>query len=96
MMWHAGAMTQTTLAPLSSRTPPLTRKRKAAVIVQLLIGDGGKLELSQLPEEMQMLLASELGAIRLIDCDTVHLVTAEFARDLSSAVRALADDDTIP
>ena len=62
----------------------------------VLIGDGGKLELSQLPEEMQMLLASELGAIRLIDCDTVHLVAAEFARDLSSAVRALADDDTIP
>ena len=84
MMWHAGAMTQTTLAPLSSRTPPLTRKRKAAVIVQLLIGDGGKLELSQLPEEMQMLLARELGAIRLIDSDTVHLVAAEFAHDLIS------------
>ncbi|MCO4848317.1 MAG: flagellar motor switch protein FliG [Yoonia sp.] len=77
-------MTQSTLAPLSARTPPLTRKRKAAMIVQLLIGDGGKLELSKLPEEMQMLLARELGAIRLIDRDTVHEVAAEFTRDLVS------------
>lgn len=75
-------MTQAKLAPLSARTPPLTRKRKAAMIVQLLIGDGGKLELSQLPEEMQMLLARELGAIRLIDRDTVHQVFTEFTRDL--------------
>jgi flagellar motor switch protein FliG len=62
----------------------LTRKRKAAMIVQLLIGDGGKLELSQLPEDMQMLLARELGAIRLVDRDTVNQVAAEFARDLVS------------
>lgn len=40
------------------------------MIVQLLISGGGKLELSQLPEEMQMLLARELDAIRLIDRDT--------------------------
>ena len=60
-------METSTLAPLSARTPPLSRKRKAAMIVQLLIGDGGKLKLSQLPEEMQVLLARELGAIRLVD-----------------------------
>lgn len=77
-------MTQSTLPPLAARTPPLTRKRKAAMIVQLLIGDGGKLELSQLPESMQMLLARELGAIRLIDRDTVHQVAAEFTRDLGA------------
>ena len=77
-------MTQSSMASLAARTPPLTRKRKAAMIVQLLIGDGGKLELSQLPEDMQLLLARELGAIRLIDRDTVHQVAKEFTRDLSS------------
>lgn len=54
------------------------------MIVQLLIGDGGKLKLSQLPEEMQVLLARELGAIRLVDRETVHQVAAEFARDLTA------------
>ncbi len=77
-------MDTSTLAPLSARTPALSRKRKAAMIVQLLIGDGGKLSLSQLPEEMQVLLARELGAIRLVDRETVHQVANEFARDLSA------------
>tara|TARA_R110002051_G_scaffold14460_6_gene46844 strand:+ start:9466 stop:10515 length:1050 start_codon:yes stop_codon:yes gene_type:complete len=77
-------METSSLAPLSARTPPLSRKRKAAMIVQLLIGDGGKLKLSQLPEEMQVLLARELGAIRLVDRETVHQVAAEFARDLTA------------
>jgi flagellar motor switch protein FliG len=72
------------------------------MIVQLLIGDGGKLELSQLPEDMQMLLARELGAIRLVDRETVYQVATEFARDLGAvglsssggadgAIRALSD-----
>jgi flagellar motor switch protein FliG len=77
-------MTDTALAPLSERTSPLSHKRKAAVIVQLLIGDGGKLELSQLPEDMQILLARELGAIKLVDRDTVHQIAQEFARDLGA------------
>lgn len=77
-------MEASTLAPLSDRTPRLSRKRKAAMIVQLLIGDGGKLQLSQLPEEMQILLARELGAIRLVDRETVHQVAEEFARDLGA------------
>lgn len=77
-------MTDTALAPLAERTPRLSRKRKAAVIVQLLIGDGGKLELSQLPEDIQLLLAHELGAIKLVDRDTVHNIAAEFARDLGA------------
>lgn len=77
-------MDTSSLAPLSARTPALSRKRKAAMIVQLLIGDGGKLSLSQLPEEMQVLLARELGAIRLVDRETVHQVANEFARDLGA------------
>ncbi len=77
-------MTDTAFAPLADRAVPLSRKRKAAVIVQLLIGDGGKLELSQLPDDLQILLARELGAIRLVDRDTVHQIAAEFAQDLGS------------
>ncbi|SEW03457.1 flagellar motor switch protein FliG [Cognatiyoonia koreensis] len=63
----------------------LSRRRKAALIVQLMIGDGGKLALSSLPEHLQELLAHELGAIRLVDRDTVNAVADEFA-DLLGAI----------
>lgn len=73
-----------------SDTPPagmlsLTRKRKAALIVQLLISDGSKLALNTMPDHVQEELARELGAIRLVDRDTVNAVATEFA-DLLEAV----------
>lgn len=94
-------MNTATLPPPESSPQSLTRRRKAAMIVQLLIGDGGKLALSKLPEEMQLLLAREVGAIRLIDRSTVNAVAAEFAKQLGdvglsspggadSAIEALA------
>lgn len=62
----------------------LTRRRKAAMIVQMLIGDGGSLSLSQLPESLQETLAGELGAIRRVDRDTVAAVAEEFVSELES------------
>ena len=81
----------------------LSKRRKAALIVQLLISDGGKLSLNQLPEHIQEMLALELGAIRLVDRDTVNAVAEEFASLLESvglsapggapaAINALADN----
>ena len=72
------------------------------MIVQMLISDGGTLSLSELPEPLQELLASELGAIRLVDRDTVTAVAEEFVTELEAvglsaagtrdgAIRALAD-----
>ena len=62
----------------------LTRRRKAAMIVQMLIGDGGSLSLAELPESLQELLTSELGAIRLVDKQTVSSVADEFATELEA------------
>ena len=62
----------------------LTRRRKAAMIVQMLIGDGGNLSLAELPESLQELLTSELGAIRLVDKQTVSSVADEFATELEA------------
>lgn len=72
------------------------------MIVQMLIGDGGTLSLDQLPESMQLALTRELGALRLVDRDTVAAVAAEFTAELEAvgltppgtpdrAVMALAD-----
>ncbi len=63
--------------PMPSATE-LTRRRKAAMVVQLLISDGGQLSLSQLPESLQEVLTRELGAIRLVDRGTVSAVAEEF------------------
>jgi len=62
----------------------LTRRRKAAMIVQMLIGDGGTLSLAELPESLQEALTGELGAIRLVDRQTVSAVAEEFVNELEA------------
>lgn len=54
------------------------------MIVQMLISDGGSLALAELPETLQELLAGELGAIRLVDRNTVSAVAQEFVSELES------------
>lgn len=61
-----------------SPSPEMTRRRKAAMIVQMLISDGGQLSLSELPESLQEVLTRELAAIRLVDRETVSAVAEEF------------------
>ena len=62
----------------------LTRKRKAAMIVQLMLTEGQNISLSRLPEDMQMRITRELGALRIVDKDTLRAVVEEFSRDLES------------
>ncbi len=80
----------------------LTRRRKAAMVVQMLIGDGNTLSLDQLPEQLQLILTRELGALRRVDRNTVAAVADEFTAELQAvgmtapgshdgAVSALAD-----
>lgn len=84
------------------KAAPPSRRRKAAMVVQMLIGDGAHLSLSQLPEHLQLLLTQELGTLRLVDRDTVTTVAEEFLAELDAiglsapgthdgAVMALAD-----
>ncbi len=72
------------------------------MIVQMMIGEGSQLSLSQLPEPMQELLTRELAAISLVDRDTVTAVAEEFLSEIESvglaapgtqdgAILALAD-----
>ncbi len=60
----------------------LTRRRKAAIVVQMLLADGARPPLSRLSDDTQMDLTRELGALRLVDRRTLHAVAEEFARDL--------------
>lgn len=67
-----------------STSASLTRRRKAAMIVQMMIGDGNALSLDKLPETLQLALTQELGAIRLIDRSTVSSVAEEFTAELEA------------
>lgn len=71
------------MSALSSESS-LTRRRKAAIVVQMLIADGGSLPLSDLPESLQELLTGELAALRLLDRATMETVASEFADALDA------------
>jgi flagellar motor switch protein FliG len=60
----------------------LSRKAKAAIIVQLLLTEGADVPLSALPEEHQAELTLLLGHMRYVDRDTLNVVVEEFAAEL--------------
>lgn len=70
---------------LPDRRPgPLSRKAKAAIIVQLLLKEDADIPLSSLPEDMQADLTLALGNMRYIDRETLNTVVQEFVAELES------------
>ncbi|PZR00971.1 MAG: flagellar motor switch protein FliG [Cereibacter sphaeroides] len=68
--------------PQSDPAPVMDGRAKAAVIVRLLLAEGGSLPLDSLPEHMQSALAEQIGRMRLIDRKTLEHVVSEFAGEL--------------
>jgi len=62
--------------------PDVSRSRKAAMVVQLLLRDGEDLPLSQLPPSAQARLTKELAELKIIDKATLESVADEFASAL--------------
>jgi flagellar motor switch protein FliG len=60
----------------------LTGREKAAVIVRLLLAEGGSLPLSSLPEHLQAALTEQIGQMRLVDRSTLAAVVTEFVEEL--------------
>jgi flagellar motor switch protein FliG len=79
-------MTSFPALPGSARQTPakLTRKAKAAIVVRLLLNEGADIPLEELPEELQMQLTQQMGAMRVVDRDTLMTVVEEFAAELQS------------
>lgn len=63
----------------------LTRRRKAAIIVRLLLSEGITLPLSDLPTSLQTSLANEIAALRYVDAPTLEAVVSEFIAELEQA-----------
>lgn len=69
----------------ASGAPPaktLTNREKAAVIVRLLLSEGGSMPISALPEHMQAALTEQMSQMRLIDRTTLGAVVDEFLTEL--------------
>lgn len=62
----------------------LSRRRKAAIVVQTLLAEGQKPPLAKLPEDAQIELTREMGSLRLVDRETLNAVITEFANDLAA------------
>jgi len=69
-------------APLMPQA--MTPRQKAAIIVRLLLSDGGELSLTGLPEDMQQELTLQMGSMRSVTRETVTSVVEEFMGELDS------------
>ena len=65
-----------------SRSAPLSRRAKAAIVVRLLLNEGADIPLEDLPEELQAHLTKAMGTMRVVDRDTLHDVIGEFAEEV--------------
>ena len=71
-------------APLMTPSVRLSRRAKAAIIVQFILKEGANVPLTALPEDLQIQLTQLLGEMRYIDRDTMHAVITEFSEELDS------------
>ena len=69
---------------LSAAGQPRTfsAREKAAVIVRLMLAEGGKLPLSALPEHMQASITEQMGKMRLVDRSNLSQIVDEFISEL--------------
>lgn len=70
--------------PMARGRLPLSRKAKAAIIVQFLLNESADVPLASLPDDLQEELTLLLGNMRYIDRDTLNEVVTEFSDELEA------------
>lgn len=61
-------------APTAAPLTRLTRRAKAAIVVQFILKEGADVPLSALPEDLQMQLTHLLGEMRYIHQQTMRVM----------------------
>ena len=72
------------LAPPSPASGHLSRRQKAAIVVRFLLNEGADLRLSDLPDDLQRILTTQMGSMRYVDRATLRAVVGEFAAELEA------------
>lgn len=60
-------------------TVSLSNKAKAAIVVRFLLNEGADIALEELPEQLQAQLTQQMGAMTMVDRDTLAAVIGEFS-----------------
>ena len=68
----------------SPRRVALPGRQKAAIIVRLLLAEGVRLPLANLPDHVQAALTEQIGAMRRVDRATLEAVAEEFVAELEA------------
>ena len=68
------------LAGLGGAT--LNRKQKAAIVVRVLLAEGARLSLAELPDTLQAELARQMSEMRFVDRRTLGAVVEEFLSEI--------------
>lgn len=68
--------------PANAPVRALNRRQKAAIIVRLLLAEGVKLPLADLPEALQGELAQQMATMRFVDRATLRAVVNEFVSEI--------------
>ena len=68
--------------PRPKTARPLSGRQKAAIVVRLLLAEGVRLPLADLPDHLQTALTEQIGAMRLVDRATLMAVVEEFVSEL--------------
>lgn len=63
---------------------PLTKPQKAAVVVRLLLAEGVKVSLRQLPDDVQLALTEEMTAMRTVNHATMEAAVEEFLSEIDA------------
>ncbi len=80
-------LTTTSPSPAAQVAAPvanLSRRAKAAIVVQFILKEGADVPLTSLPEDLQMQLTHLLGEMRYIDRKTMNAVISEFTEELDA------------
>ncbi|MGY6411274.1 MAG: flagellar motor switch protein FliG [Alkalilacustris sp.] len=73
------------LEPQRTRAPrPLSGPQKAAIVVRLLLSEGVRLPLADLPDHLQTALTEQIGSMRLVHRTTLLSVVEEFVAELEA------------
>lgn len=72
------------LAPPAAVTTHLSRRQKAAIVVRFLLNEGADLRLSDLSDDLQSILTTQMGTMRYVDRTTLRAVVTEFAAELEA------------
>ena len=70
--------------PVAATRPgtALSRRQKAAIVVRFLLNEGADVTLCDLPDDLQVALTQQMGAMRVVDRGTLAKVIGEFATEL--------------